>query len=128
MPEHVGELARRRPGVDRDHGAAEEDDREIGEDPLGPVAHEEADLVAPAHAERIEALGEPAYLIAQRPIAEPRLAADQRLMVGIARRKLVEQVRNGFRVGRLHVADVAKGGSPENSPHAGAGEPSRLAL
>ena len=62
MPEHVGELPRRRPGVDRDHGAAEEGDREVRENPLGPVAHEEADLVAPADAQRMEAPGEPAHL------------------------------------------------------------------
>ena len=60
VSEHMGELTRRRPGVDGDHGAAEDGDREISEDPLGPVAHEEADLVAPAHAERVEALCEPA--------------------------------------------------------------------
>ena len=65
MAEHVGELARRRPGVDGDHGAAEEGDGEIREDPLGPVAHEQADLVAAADAERVEALGEPAHLVPQ---------------------------------------------------------------
>ena len=105
----MGELARRRPSVDGDQGAAEDGDREIGEDPLGPVAHEEADLVAPAHTERVEALGEPAHRVAQFAIAKPRLAADQRLVVGVSIRQLVEQVRNGLRVGWPHVVDFATG-------------------
>ena len=109
MGEQVGELPRRRPSVDCDQGAAEQRDGEIGEDPLGPVAHEDADLVAATDAERVQALGEPAHRVAQRAVAEARACADQCLVVGIARRQLVEQVRNRLRVGRPHGVDLVAG-------------------
>ena len=109
MGQQVGELAPGRPGVDRDHGAAQQHDREGGEDPLRPVAHEQGDLVAAAHPERVQTLGEPAHVGVERAIAEPRLATDQRLLVGIALRQLVEQVRDRLRVGRPHVSGLAAG-------------------
>ena len=107
MGEQVGELAPGRPGVDGDHGAAEQRAGKGGEDPLRPVAHEQRDLVAPADAEGMQPLREPPHLLSQRAVVEARACAYQRLVVGIARRQLVEQGGNRLGVGRAHASGLA---------------------
>ena len=52
--EDILQLARGRPGVDPDHHAAEQRDREVGDQPLRAIAHQDRDLVAAADAERVK--------------------------------------------------------------------------
>src|SRR5262249_12075867 len=69
--------------------------RKIGDDPLGPVGHEDRHMIALAQAERMQALGEGARLVAQLRISVARAPAHQCLAGGKPRRLLIEQVRHG---------------------------------
>ena len=95
VAEHVLQLARGRPGVDPDHHAAEQRDREVGDQPLGPVAHQDRDLVAAADAEGVEPARDPPHLGAELAIGVALAGSDERLAVGEVRGELVDQVRDG---------------------------------
>ena len=93
--EHPGELAARRPGVERHHDRAEREHREVRDQPLRPVAHEDRDLVAAAHPERVESAREAARLGPELRIAKATAVADHELRFGVALRELCKQRGHG---------------------------------
>ena len=95
VQQDVLQLAPCRPGVHPDHHGAEQRDREIGDQPFGPVAHEDRDLVAAAHAERMEAAREAPHFGAQLAVGIALARADERFALGIALCELVDELGEG---------------------------------
>ena len=108
--EHVRELAPRRPGVERDHDRAEREDREVRDQPLRPVAHEDRDLVAAAHPEGVEPPREAARLGPELRVGEAPAAADHELDVRMAGRELLEQAGDGPGAGHRDRRAAGAGG------------------
>ncbi len=100
--QHIAELARPRPRADGNQRRAEQRHGKIDHHPLDAVVHEEGDLVAPAHAERVQTLREAAHARPRFGIREPRLAAHHELACGLARGHLIEQVGKRAAARRIH--------------------------
>src|SRR6266851_1302347 len=94
MAEDVFELARGRPGVDPDHHSPEHHDGQIGDDPFGPVTHQDRHVVAAAYAERMQSARGTTDLVAQLTIRVALARSHQSFALGEASRELVDQVRD----------------------------------
>ena len=93
--EDVRELARPRPRADRYQGGAEHRHREVDEQPLRTVAHQEGNLVAALHAEPPQPLRELAGAAARLAVAQALGAGHDELAGRVAGGDLVEQVGQG---------------------------------
>src|SRR6478672_8144285 len=71
MCEDIAELAARDPSIDRDHDAAQGADREVRDNPLGLVAHQDCDHVALSDSKCMQPFCERSDLLAQRRIGIP---------------------------------------------------------
>src|SRR6185436_17743834 len=78
--------------------------REIDQEPLRPVRHQKGDLVAAPHPEGPEPPGDLSSAGARLAVAQALRGGDDEFAAGLARRDLVQQVRQGTasRLDRFH--------------------------